>query len=193
MKKLVIIGGGGHAQVVLDMILAINRSQPTYEVIGIFDDQTVPIILDHIRIGSIADLSIYTRKAEFVIAIGNNDVRKKIAEQNTDKQFATLIHPTAIIGQNVTVGEGTIIMAGSILQANVTIGKHTIVNTGSVVDHDVVIGDYSHIAQRVTLTGGVQVGSQCLIGAGSVVAPWQKIENKTILSVGTNVQQEVKG
>lgn len=186
MQKIALIGGGGHAKVIIDLLEALNHQHPQFEIIGIFDDLEQTTILGFPKLGNIDSLSTYTdAETHFIIAIGNNEVREKLATTYSQLKFATLIHPSVIVGSDIIIGTGSVVMAGCIIQAHAQIGKHCIINTGAIVDHDVRVGDYSHIAQRVTLTGGVQVGKRCLLNAGTIIAPWQIITDETILPVGS--------
>lgn len=188
MQKLVLVGGGGHAKVILAAIQACNHMQPTYEVMGIYDDAQQEIILGLPRLGSLQDLAELTDEAvTVVLAIGSNALRAQLASEHSHVQFATIIHPTAVIEPDVKIGDGTVVMAGTIIQASVQVGQHCIINTGAILDHDVCIGNYSHIAQRVTLTDGVQVGQHCLLQAGTTVAPWHSITDGTIIPIGSKI------
>lgn len=187
MQKIALIGGGGHARVIINLLHACNQEQPQYELVGIYDDSEATEILGLPRLGTLADLASHDQTVQLLTALGNNGLREKIATTYSQLTFATLIHPTAIIKSDVHFGEGTVVMAGCIIQANTTIGNHCIINTGAILDHDVRIGHYSHIAQRVTLTGGVQIGTSCLLNAGTIVAPWQIINDETILPIGSQI------
>ncbi|MGL5550670.1 MAG: acetyltransferase [Culicoidibacterales bacterium] len=188
MQKLAIIGGGGHAAVILDLIQAINLIQPTYEVIGIFDDANNVGIQACPRLGTVGEIGKLDLNVQLVIAIGRNSIRQTIAQTYQDYTFASLVHPSAIIGSHVQINQGSVVMAGCIIQANARIGQHCIVNTGAILDHDSVVGDYSHIGQRATLTGGAKVGKTCYLGAGSTVAPWQVVADEIDLPVGSQIK-----
>jgi len=115
--------------------------------------------------------------------------RKQVFDRFKNKgyKFLTVIHPSAIIADDVIIGEGVQIMAGTVIQTGCQIGDNSIVNTGSVIDHDCFIDSHVHIAPGAVLSGevhvgtmthvgtssaiiqGIKVGANCLIGAGSVV------------------------
>ena len=104
------------------------------------------------------------------IAIGDNKIRKKEAEA-IGGPFAVLIHPSALISESATIGEGSIIMAGVVIQPNAHIGKHVIVNTGATLDHHVIVHDFAHIAPGAHLCGAVHIGEGTLVGVGVGIAP----------------------
>ena len=148
-----IIGDGGHAKVVRDVI---NCSYWSHD-----DDEELAFV----AIGNNAD-----RRFESVRVIG---------------RFALLVHPSAILGADLEIGDGTIIMAGAVVQAGTVIGKHCILNTNSSCDHDCTIGDYAHIAPGAVLCGNVTVGEGALIGAGAVCVPGAVIPPWSLVKAGT--------
>lgn len=170
--KIVIIGAGGHGKVVCDAIIAQN----TYELIG-FVDTTLEI--GEIVIGNYKIIetqnNIFNLKgiAEYyIVAIGNNDVRAKIAlEAKSFFKPATIIHPSAIIGSDVTIAKGTVVLANSVINASSSIGENSIINTGNIIDHDCKIGN------NVRLSIGTLVGSNSEIGDGYSSTIGEKINS----------------
>lgn len=182
MNRLVIIGAGGHGKVVAD--IAIKND---YSDICFVDDNAVGERLGFPIIGSSASIdSMNDGMTDFVIGIGNNYVRKKVAEAH-DLPWVTLIHPSAQIGVDVSIDKGTVVMANAVINVSATIGKHCIINTGAIVEHDNVIEDYVHLSPKAVLGGTVRIGGvthvaisatvrnninicgECIIGAGAVV------------------------
>ncbi|MGL6247927.1 MAG: hypothetical protein ACRC3A_02425 [Culicoidibacterales bacterium] len=121
-KKLIIIGAGGHAAVIIDLIQAINAMQLTWEIIGCLDDGNATACLGYPVIGKIQDISNYSNECQFVIAIGNNHFRAQLAKQYQNTSFATLVHPSAIIGSDVTIGMGTMVLPQVVIHAQTVIG-----------------------------------------------------------------------
>ena len=197
MKKVVVIGSGGHAKVIIDIILQKNKIlDDNLKIIGILDDKynedekielfEIPIIS---KIEKILELP---KDIYYVIAIGNNSVRKKIAEKYSDKKFITLIHPKATIGEKVNIEDGTVIMAGAIINSYTKIGKHCILNTGSIIEHDNVIKDYVHISPNATLCGGVTIEEETWVGAGTTIIQEKKIGKKVTLGAGSVVVKNMQ-
>ena len=185
-KKLVIIGASGHGKVIADIAL-----KNGYEIIGFLDDnENVKKILGFNVIGKVAEIHKWVDDCEFVIAIGNNVIRERIAETYNVK-WATLIHPTVNIGLDVKIGEGTVIMAKAVLNSSVTVGKHCIVNTGAIVEHDNVLEDYVHISPNTTLAGTVCVGKKTHIGVGAVVRNNLSIVGDVIVGAGAVVVKDI--
>lgn len=182
MNRLVIIGAGGHGKIVADIAL-----KNGYSDICFVDDNAVGECLGFPIIGTSACIeSQNDDMTDFVIGIGNNYVRKKVAEVH-DVPWVTLIHPSAQIGANVSIGRGTVVMANAVINVSATIGLHCIINTGAIVEHDNVIEDYVHLSPGAVLGGTVRIGElthvaigatvrnninicrECMIGAGAVV------------------------
>ncbi|KXY35136.1 acetyltransferase [Bacillus sp. FSL K6-0067] len=188
MKKLVLIGQGGHAKVITD-IVNVNKE---YQIIAVFDDMHQSLHHQNgVLYGPVSALSSLIKDDDFkiIIAIGNNDVRKKIVEQLNlaEDRYATVIHPTAIVSDSALVGFGTVIMPNAVVNANTTIGRHAIINTGAVIEHDNEIGDFVHISPNSTLTGMVTVGEGVHVGASATIIPMKKIGNWAVIGAGSTV------
>jgi sugar O-acyltransferase (sialic acid O-acetyltransferase NeuD family) len=163
-NRLIIIGAGGHGKVIAD-----NALKNGYTDICFVDDHATGSCMGFPIIGTGADLpSFDDGKTDFIIGVGSNDVRKRIAERH-DVNWVTLIHPSAQIAVNVSIGKGTVVMAGAVINASATVGEHCIINTGAIVEHDNVIGDYVHLSPGVKLSGTVTVGACTWIGTGACV------------------------
>ncbi|MGL5621002.1 acetyltransferase [Cetobacterium sp.] len=179
MKKVIVIGSGGHAKVVIDIILQRNKIlNDNLKIIGILDDKYNKDkkieIFEIFVIGKIEKIFELSEDVYYIIAIGNNSVRRKIVEKCSNKNFITLIHPKAIIGEKVNIEDGTVVMAGVIINSYAKIGKHCILNTGSIIEHDTTIENYVHISPNATLCGGITVGEETWIGAGATIIQEKK-------------------
>lgn len=197
MKKVVVIGSGGHAKVIIDIILQRNKIlDDNLKIIGILDDKyngdEKTEIFGTPVIGKIEKMLELPEDIHYVIAIGNNSVRKKIAGKYFDKKFITLIHPKAIIGEEVKIEEGTVVMAGSIINSYTKIGKHCVLNTGSIIEHDNTIKDYVHISPNATLCGGVIVEEETWVGAGATIIQEKKIGKKVIVGAGAVIVKDLQ-
>ncbi len=182
-NKTIIQGGGEHARVVLDCLLAQGA-----KVVGLFDPKYSGTLFGIPQRGTY-DQS-FEPEAYAIVAIGDNTLRKKVVEK-TKHRFQNAIHPSAIISPYASVGEGNMILHGTIVQAQTQIGNHVIINTGTQVDHDNVIADYVHLGPGVVLCGTVHVGTGSFIGAGSVIIPGKKVGAWAIVGAGSVVIQDV--
>lgn len=162
--SVILIGGGGHAKVIIDCIQAAGGC-----VAGILDDGLAPgtRILDVPVLGKIADREAYSGH-QFLIAIGSNAVRRRIAESG-NLQWATAVHPSAVVSPYARIGEGTVVMAGAVVNPGAVVGSHCIVNTGAIVEHDNRLGDFVHISPGAALGGTVTVGEGTHVGIGATV------------------------
>lgn len=162
-KKVVIIGAGGHAKVVADII---RSNGDTVE--GFLDDSfTCPRdFYGSTVLGKTQDYVKYALDSYFIIAIGSGAVREKISSSIVCKWY-TAVHPSAVVSGSAVIGEGSAVMANAVVNADAKIGNHVIVNTGSIVEHDCEIGDYSHVAPKSVVCGGTVIGKNVWLGTGS--------------------------
>lgn len=173
MAELIIIGMGGHSKVVTD-IARLNG----YKILGYLDDKEPVGEVQDLYLGRIDTLPRWVRDGvSFVIAIGNNLVRKAIVDryEGLNLDYVRLVHPAAIIGSKVEIFSGAVVMPGAIINADARIGRHVIVNTAAVVDHDCRVGDFAHVAQGAVLAGGVTVGDCGLVEVGVRVKGWSVV------------------
>lgn len=180
-KEVIIIGASGHGKVIADII---KKSGDI--VYGFLDDDTSKKGV----IGIIADCEKY-RDKEFIIAIGNNKIRKRIAETYCNLKYYTAIHPAAVIAGDVQVGAGTAVMANAVINASAKVGRHCIINTGAVTEHDNIIADYVHISPGAVLCGTVCVGEGTHIGACAVVRNNIKIGKDITIGVQAAVVEDI--
>lgn len=190
MENIGIIGGGGHARVIIDLLRSLDNIGEIY----VFDDN--PVCIPETKyIGSLFEINACQQtfsQLTFVCAIGDIGIRKKIIERFPWVIWGVFVHPSAVIGNNVKMNEGTIVFAGSVLQNNVKIGKHCIVNTRVGIDHDCKIGNNVHIAPGATLCGTISVGDNTFIGAGTTVIPNINIGSSTIIGAGSTVVRNIE-
>lgn len=185
--KLVIIGAGGHGKVVADIAV-----KSGYEIVGFLDeDPTIGTCCGHPILGGMEQVSRYRDECCFVIAIGSNEARRAIAARY-DVEWATLIHPAAVIGMDVKIGVGTVVMATAVISPAATVGAHCIINTGAVVEHDNYLGDFVHIAPKVALGGTVCVGSGTQIGIGACVKNNTTITENVQIGAGAVVIHSIE-
>ena len=187
-KSVVIIGASGHGKVIADII--VNSGDKVLGFLDDADDVQGKKIIGFPVLGKIADFDNY-RDCEFVIAIGNPYIRERIANELPVKWY-TAIHPTAVISSlDVEIGEGTVIMANAVVNPSARIGKHCIINTGAIVEHDNILEDYVHLSPNVTLAGIVKVGKSTHIGAGSCTKQVLNIASDCIIGAGSVIVKDI--
>ena len=162
---LVIIGAGGHGAVVADAVLSSGG-----EVAGFLDDMRPKgdQILGRPVLGPI-DSARRNSGFHFVLAIGDNEARRRLAETWPDLHYCKVIHPSAVVADSAGIAPGAVILAGAVVGVRARIGRHVIVNTGAIIEHDNNVDDYAHIAPRAVLGGAVGVGAGSHIGLGAAV------------------------
>jgi len=186
MNKIIdIIGYGGHSKVILDLA-KFNE----YNFFNFHDENNK---IDNSSKESKIFNSIIVQNItnDTIIAIGSNHVRQNLSTELIFSKFITLIHPSAIIGNDVKIDIGTVIMAGVIIQPGTKIGKHCIINTGACIDHDVVIHDFVHIAPCSSIAGGVVIGEGTFLGIGAIVINNINIGSWSIIGAGSVVIKDL--
>lgn len=187
-KEVIIIGASGHGKVIAD-IIQLNGNI----VKGFLDDNEKiqgKLIVGFPVLGKTEDYVKYP-DCEFVIAIGDADIRKRLAD-SLDVKWHTAVHPEATVSNlDTTIGEGTVIMANAVVNPSSRIGRHCIINTGAVVEHDNVLGDFVHISPNATLAGAVTVGKMTHIGVGAAVKQVISITSDCIIGAGTVVIKDI--
>jgi acetyltransferase EpsM len=126
-----------------------------------------------------------------VIAIGDNAKRQRIANENPDVSWTTLISETSFISRQAVLGPGTQVLYQASIEAGVKIGKHCIINSGAVITHDCVIGDYVHIAPGARLGGAASVGEGTLIGIGAILLPGIRVGKWCRIGAGSVVNRDI--
>lgn len=182
MKRIIIIGAGGHGKVVADIIKLSGD-----KVVGYIDDKDPAEFPGFNIIGTTADIG--KTDCWYFAAVGNCSVREKI--MNYDVKWYTAIHPTAVIAEGVAIGEGSCVMANAVINSSTKIGKGVIINTASTIDHDCTISDFVHIAPGVNISGTVTVGSKTWIGVGSAVSNNVNICGGCMIGAGAVVIKDI--
>ena len=192
--QIVVVGGGGHAKVVLDILL-----ESSADVIGYCDPsrKVGEVIVDTPCLGGDDVLSKLSadgvRRA--IVALGNNKLRSKIANELSKQGFELVnaLHPSARLSRFAKLGTGIAVMAGAVINADTIIANDAIINTGATVDHDCQIGQGAHIAPGSHLSGFVAIGDRVLIGVGSSIGRGQslRIGDDAIIGTGSVVVHDV--
>lgn len=182
-----VIGGGGHAKVVIATLQAMGT-----EIAGVLDDDAAK---HGTRLLGVPVVGPVERAAEggheAVIAVGDNAVRRRIAERLTGVRFAMAVHPRAVVHPSVRVREGTVIFAGAVVQPDTRLGRHVIVNTAATVDHDGDLADYVHLAPGVHLAGNVRLGEGAFLGIGASAVPGVRVSGWATVGAGAVVVNDL--
>jgi UDP-perosamine 4-acetyltransferase len=192
-QRVALLGGGGHAAVVIEAMRAAGQS-PAFvldrnrALAGTVIDQ-VPVLGDD---GDLARREV----THFVVtlgAVGQGGERHRLFEIGIAAGLLplTVVHPAAVISTSSRIGAGSVILAGAAVCARATIGRNVIINTRAVVEHDCQIGDHVHVATAACLCGGVGVGERALVGAGATVRQGIAIGPDAVVGLGSAVIDDV--
>ena len=186
---LVMLGAGGHAKVLLSLVIASGR-----QVQGICDPELYRrgiVMWRGIRVlgGDEALEQLDCANVGLINGIGQvvgSNLRQKIYERAVSEgfRFPVLVHPAAFVDGSAVLAEGVQVMAGAIIQPDVKIGSNTIVNTRASVDHDCNVAAHVHIAPGATLCGNVQVSTCAFIGAGATVIQGLVVGEYAVVGAG---------
>lgn len=189
MKSVVIIGASGHGKVIADIIQKSGN-----KVLGFLDDNTeLPdMFVGFPILGTASQYIEFLNMAEFIIAIGNPEIREKIAENMKEVIWHTAIHPSAVISDiDVRIAAGTVVMANAVINSGSVIGRHCIINSGAVVEHDNTIEDFVHISVGAKLAGAVNVGKSTWIGIGASISNNLNICDSCLIGAGAVVVNDI--
>ncbi len=194
-KNIYLVACGGHGRVVLDALLASNKT-----VAGIVDPHLVPgseifgvkVLGDDVLIESL-DPHTSTLVNGFG-STGNSQKRTEIFERFTKLGFSFVgaIHPASSVGAECKISENAQIMAGAVLQNRVEVGDNAVINTRASVDHDVVIAAHAVVSPGAIISGAVRVGRGTFVGAGAVIIQGIEIGDNCTIGAGAVVRHHVK-
>jgi len=196
MKNIIVIGASGHSKVIVDIL----EKSGKWNILGYIDSfKTESTFFGYPILGTEKDISAISKEKTIfggVISIGDNWTRfqmmEKIKENSPDFKFISAIHPNAILGRGVKVGNGSVIMAGAILNPDSEIGMHSIINTSSIIEHDSKVGDFSTISPNVAIGGNVKVGNFSTIGISATLKHGVEIEDDVVIGANSVVLNNIK-
>ncbi|WP_199142005.1 acetyltransferase [Pedobacter sp. ASV12] len=180
-----IIGAGGHAKVVADILLSAKHN-----IDGVWDENLQIKQLLHYPIkGNLANFKELGIE-QFIIAVGNNLIRKKIAAQ-LQRTKAVALASASSVSSFAMIEKGTVVMPNASINAGAVIGAHVIVNTNASIDHDCRVADFVHISPQAGLAGAVEVGEGTHIGIGASIIQGVKIGKWVTIGAGAVVIKDV--
>jgi acetyltransferase EpsM len=194
-KKVVIWGASGHALVVADVI----RRRGEYEIVGFLDsvnsDRRGCVVSGLSVLGGCEEFPALKKGGVNFLVFGFGDcaARLRLASVVLEFgfQFATAIHPQAIVAPDAEIGAGTVVVGGAVVNSSAVIGRNSIINTSSSVDHECVLGEAVHISPGARLGGRVTVGEAAWIGIGATVLDRRKIGARSIIGAGSIVTRDI--
>ena len=198
MKKVIIIGAGGHAAELIDYIEYINNSSKELEfkVLGLLDDNKTNYEhyeYSHKYLGTIKE-HIVEENVVYLMAIANSSIRKSIIEifKLKGANFIGLIHPTALVSNSARIGEGVVISHNVSIGPKVVLGDFNVLNSRCTIGHDSIIGHYNFISPQVAIGGNTKIGDENLLGTNSCTIPSTQIGNNNKITAGMVVDKSIK-
>lgn len=195
MKNLIIAGAGGFGREVFAWAMASPECGEAWQIVGFLDDNLSALEDFDYPVEVIDTVEAYEPGPDdvFLCAIGSPQVRFDVCEKLLSRgaEFITLIHPSVVIGGNVTLGQGVIVCPQAVLTVDVTLGDFVIVNCMSSVGHDVNIGAYSTLSGHCDVTGNAQIGEGTLLGSGARILPGKSVGADALVGAGAVVIRSV--
>jgi len=197
MKKTVLLGAGGHASVILNIL----KQYDNVNIIG-FTDLNYPVLKNYKGqkiLGTDEKLNeIYKNKQATHAFIslgstGDNQLRKKLFNIIIDLGYKSLniIDQNSVIAEDVKLGTANLISSGVNINPDVIIGNNNIINTGSIIEHGTKIDDHVHLAPGSILAGNVKVGNLSHIGLGARVIEGIDIGKNCLIGAGAVIIKDV--
>lgn len=196
MQDIVIVGVGGLGREIAEWVEDINEEKPTFRLLGFLDDNAtlhgttrhnVPVL------GGLDWLAERSRTVATVVGIGNPAPKRRVATRLREHSagFPSIVHPSAVVGRHVRVGEGCVLCPGVIITTDITIGAFVTFNFGLTVGHDSTIEDYVTFAPGVHLSGYTKVAEGADLGAGVVTIPSVEIGAWSVVGAGASVTRSL--
>jgi UDP-perosamine 4-acetyltransferase len=191
-EAVVIIGSGGHAKVVIELV----RAEGKYQIKGCTGLGETGFILGDVPIlgtDSVLPALLADGTKKFFVAIGDNHLRLRLLARVSEMGFEPVnaISPHAIISPSARLGRGIAIMPAAIIHTSAQIGDGAIINTNADVDHDCRVGIGAHISAGCVVAGNVEIGSETFLGVGASVIPGIRIGSRVVVGAGSVVVRDL--
>ncbi len=189
MKRLMIMGCGGHGRVIAD-----SARKMGYAEIAFLDDAPPSYELKYPIAGGFQDAERHIADWDICVAVGNQKLRERLLNslEQAGAKLPVIMDRSVIIGTKVSIGVGTVIMPGAIINNGTQIGRGCIINTGATADHDNILEDFVHLSPGVHLAGTVHIGARSWLGVGSVVVNNCEITADCVIGAGAAVCLDIK-
>ncbi|QCU90479.1 acetyltransferase [Thiomicrorhabdus sediminis] len=193
---LLLIGGGGHCESVIDVIKKNNH----FHIVGIVesDDSNIAEVNGIPVIGRDKDLPALiktTRNCVVTIGqVGLDSVRQNLFAKvkSLGGILPVISSPLAHIAESACIGEGTVIMHHALVNSGAVIGRNCIVNSKALVEHHTKIGDFCHIATAAVINGDCDIGNNCFIGSSATIKQGVAISSETVIGAASYVHQSTQ-
>jgi sugar O-acyltransferase (sialic acid O-acetyltransferase NeuD family) len=195
LKKVVLLGAGGHAKSCIDVI----EQTGLFEIVGLLGKfEEIGIEVSGYKvIGSDDDLPRLNKEIKYAIncigGIGSQQLRKKVTDNAklVGFEFPEVVSPHAMVSRNAYIGEGTMVFHGAIINSGAYVAEGCVINTNALIEHDVKIERFTHISTQVTINGNVSIGASSFLGSGSIIKEGIYIGEDCLVGMGTIVRKDI--
>jgi acetyltransferase EpsM len=192
MEKLVIVGGGELARVVIEAA----RAQGGWDIRGFVDPEPCEETVRRLGIRRLGDDLALTSLTDEALVLGIGAVKvspvreRVVAKINATDRWATVIHPFTSVSPTARIAPGVVVLAGAVICSGADISEHAIINLGSKIDHDVHVGRFVHVAPQAALGGGSRVEDHAYIGMGAIIRDHVTVSAGTLVGMGAVVTEQ---
>lgn len=191
MKKIILVGAGGHAASCIDVI----KQEKKFKIIGLVDNKKEigDNFLNFKILGKDKNLQKLRKITKYAFVtvgqVGLSQIRKKLFLKLIKLGFVlpNIISPISYVSKDTTFKQGSIVHHGAIVNSQAEIGNNCIINSKSLIEHGVKLGSHSHVATSAVINGNTQIGEECFIGSSAVVRNNIKIKKKTFIKMGEKI------
>lgn len=197
-EPLVVVGAGGFGRETLDVAEAVNdaSSDPPWHIVGVVDDAPSNVNLDRLRtrgvpyLGTLDDIP---EGARLALSIGSPRTRRELDRTLRQRgfEFATLVHPSALLGTRLSLGNGSIVCGGVSVGTNVTLGRQVHLNPCAVIGHDVILGHFVSVNPNATVSGDCEIDDVVLVGAASLILQGVRVASAATVGGAACVVRDV--
>lgn len=198
-ERVVVVGASGFGRETLDTLVAMMEAGADLEIGGVIDDFPSEANLQRLDdrhvayLGTLDDWLGSNPAAKFLLGIGDPRIRRQLVGklESAGLRAFTAVHPSAIIGTGLTLGEGAIVCAGATISTNVRVGKHTHINPSVTIGHDTVLEDFVSVNPSAVLSGDVRIAEEVLVGAAATVLQGLTVSERAVIGAGAVVTKDV--
>ena len=195
MKKIILVGAGGHARACIDVIEQCKK----YRIAGLISkkEKMVSTVFGYPVLSTDQEIKKISKRIKYaLISVGQikvSKIRINLYKKAIKAGFKLPVikSPYAYVSPRSKIGKGTIIMHGAVVNANAIIGQNCIINTNCIVEHDVFVGDHCHVSTGAILNGKVVLGRGSFVGSGSVIKEEIKIGNNCVVGANTFLRKNL--
>ena len=192
MKKLILVGAGGHCKSCIDIV----KKTGEYNIVGLIDlkEKIGETVLGYPIIDCDENLQLHINKTNyFLITLGQIGAPKRRKELfeflvSHNANLPTIISPAACVSKHSSLGRGVIVMHNAFVNSGAVVGDNCIINSGAIIEHDAVVGNHCHISTSCVVNGGVQIGDEVFIGSNATVVQYTQIPGGSFVKAASLVK-----